>query len=133
MKKLFALASMMMVLSVSAQQQRMDRPASKKVYIYEDNYKDHQFFENQIQYSDFEKYNLTLGQKQKLKVAFESYNKEIKYAKHQGKRVYEKEQKALNKKIEKILTNKQLAQYKRDQKRLKEVAFYKQPIIKNHR
>lgn len=133
MKKIFALASMMMVLSVSAQQQKMDRPASHKISIHEQEFKDQRFVSDHVQLRDFEKYDLTLSQKQKLKVALDRYEKEIKYAKKNGKGYYENQQKDLDKKIEKILSKQQFAQYKRDLYHHQEVAFYKQPMIKNHR
>lgn len=95
MKKAFLLASMMMVMAVSAQQrpQGNNQQQKDKVEHTQTNSADRQL-------KKFDQYNLTASQKKKVKSLLE-----IKLSTSN-----------FNKKLEKILSKKQYAQYIKDQK-----------------
>lgn len=106
MKKVFLIASMMMVIAVSAQQ----RPQSQKN---NENKELRQRPSVDSQLKEFEQYNLTSTQKKKVKSLLESRDSEIKKSFEKG----EKPQKGMNNfdtKLEKILDKNQYKKYKQN-------------------
>jgi len=134
MKKLLALASMMIVVSVSAQKrQQSDRGEGRGIEFQEKSKEiRHATYGSSIQ--DFYKYDLSASQKRRLELAYQQHLEDVKKAKQKGAKVYAYYQSDFDKKVEKILSKKQLAQYKRDQQKQKRGIAYYQPLqIKKHR
>ena len=106
MKKVFLIASMMMLIAVSAQQ----RPQSQKNSKNKEQ-RQRPSVDNQLK--EFEQYNLTSTQKKKVKSLLESRNSQIKKSFEKGK----KQQNGMNDfdtKLEKILDKNQYKKYKQN-------------------
>ena len=116
MKKLFALASMMAVLSVSAQQGRMDRQDGRRVV----EVREQSQFKKQDQKDDFfrkyQKYDLSFAQQKELKELSKSYERELKRIDKRDGRALAKLDAQFEQRVERVLSKRQLAQYKQDQR-----------------
>ena len=134
MKKLLALASMIVVVSVSAQDRYQSDRSEGRGVAYQQKAKEIKQVASSYQIKDFYKYDLSASQKRKLEIAFESHQQDLKKAKQKGAREYAYYQSDFDKKVEKILSKKQFAQYKRDQQKEKrDFAYYQPQQIKKHR
>ena len=106
MKKILILASMMMVLSLSAQEKPQGQKSGEKK-------EQRQRPSTDEQLKKFDQYNLSSSQKEKVKSLLESRNSEKKNSLDKGKK--SKGNKAdFDAKLEQILDKKQYAQYKQD-------------------
>ena len=135
MKQFFALAGLLAVMSVSAQQQpqrKLEAPKAKQEMR-----KDHKFDRKdqkrekrspEQQLKQFDQYGLSSVQKQKLKDLHESKSREFKKerekqqkqfakSKDQHRKEMDKRRADYDKKLEKILDKRQFAQYKQDRER----------------
>lgn len=121
MKKFFALASMMIVLSVSAQQHKSnygskDKFEHKVVHAKKQDYPISPYKSSTYQNAkQFERYDLSSSQRKKINSLFDTRQKDLKDSKHKRGFDYAKYDKDFEKKIEKILSKKQYQQYKKDQ------------------
>ena len=150
MKQFFALAGLLAVMSVSAQQQpqrKLEAPRAKQE-MRKDKKFDHQGQKRERRSPEqflkqFDQYGLSSVQKQKLKDLHESKSREFQKdrekqqkqfakAKEQHRKEFEKRRAEYDKKIEKILDKKQFAQYKQDREKrlMKKDAFQKDHRLK---
>lgn len=106
MKKILVLASMMMVLSLSAQEKPQGQKSGEKK-------EQRQRPSTDEQLKKFDQYNLSSSQKEKVKSLLETRNSEKKNSLDKGEK--SKGNKAdFDAKLEQILDKKQYAQYKQD-------------------
>lgn len=125
MKKLFALASMMLVLSVSAQQSKTRTIGHHQDYKFQKEQhldKRHQDYPKRLsavdqQLRSFEHYDLSSSQKKKIKTLLERQEVQSHSRQHQSRNEYAKQVHEFNQKIKTILSKKQYQQYQKDQQK----------------